>query len=298
MNLKNILKELNVEAKFVGNSEFDTLGVLNEKHIIEFCTFIDDIKFVNSYNDNVAVILVAKELESAIKFNNKVIVDNPRGVFFKVHEYLINNGIDGYARNKGKTKIGENCCFGKYVDIAENNVIIGNNVNIESFVSIRENSIIEDNVVIRSGTIIGGEGFEVKAYDTDTFVVIHGGGVIIKEGVEIQHNATIDKALYPWDNTIIGEDTKVDNLVHIAHGVKVGKKCIITAKCTIGGRTVIKDNCYLGLSATLRQALVIGENANISMGAVVTQNVPENGHVTGNLAIAHDKLIAHIKSIR
>lgn len=297
MNLQEILKQLNIEAEHFGNVEFKTLGVSNEKEIENYCTFIDDAKFVDSFNKNVSVILTTKELKDLIKFENKTIVENPRSVFFRVHEYLVDNGDNEYARQKNETVIGDNCSFGKYVDIAESGVVIGNNVKIESFVSIKENTVIGNNVIIRAGTIVGGEGFEVKEDDMGTFVVSHGGGVIIKDNVEIQQNTAIDKGLYPWDDTVIGQDSKIDNFVHVGHGVKIGQKCKITANVTIGGRTIIEDNCYLGISSTIKQLLRICENANISMGAVVSKDVPANGHVTGNLAIDHGKFIDHIKRI-
>ena len=298
MDLKKILKKLSIEGEFFGKTEFDTLGVSNEQDILNFCTFIDNINFVESYSDNVSVILTTKELEKFIKLENKVIVKEPRNVFFKIHDYLINSKNCQYIRKQKKTVIGKNCKISNCVDIAENNVNIGNNVTIEPFVSIKENVVIEDNVVIRSGVVIGGEGFEVKKNNQNNFVVAHGGGVILKCGVEIQQNTAIDKGLYPWDNTIIGDYTKVANSVCISHGVKTGKNCMITGGVAIGGRTVIGDNCYIGLSSALKQLLKIGNNANISMGAVVSQNVPENGHVTGNLAIDHERMIAHIKSIK
>lgn len=298
MDLKKILKELSIEGEFIGNTEFETLGVSNERNIFNFCTFIDNINFVKSYSDNVGVILTTKKLGNSIEFKNKAIVEEPRNVFFKIHEYLVNNKDEQYIRETKKTRIGDNCKISNYVDIAENNVIIGNNVTIEPFVSIKENVVIEDDVVIRSGAVIGGEGFEVKKNKQNNFVVAHGGGVILKCGVEVQHNTVIDKGLYPWDDTIVEEYTKIDNLVHIAHGVKTGKNCMITGGVTIGGRTIIGDNCWIGLSSVLKQLLKIGNNANISMGAVVSQDVPENGHVTGNLAIEHDRMIAHIKSIK
>lgn len=297
MNLKTILQDLSIKAEFIGNMEFETLGVSNEIGISQFCTFIDNKDFVDNFSDEVAIILTSNDLSNTIPFENKCMVEEPRMVFFKIHEYLLEINHEEYARKKRKTIIGKNCKFGKYVDIEDENVIIGDNVTIESFVSIRKNVIIEDDVIIRAGTVIGGEGFEVKKEpNTDEhFVVAHGGGTIIKKGVEIQHNVVVDTALYPWDDTIIGDYTKLDNLIHISHGVKIGSGCKLAANATIGGRTIMKDNCWMGLGSTVKHLLIIGENASINMGAVVSKDVPDHGNVTGNLAVPHNQFINYMK---
>ena len=98
--------------------------------------------------------------------------------------------------------------------------------------------------------------------------VKHLGGVIINNNVEIQYNTCIDKAVYPWDNTIIGDYCKIDNLVYIGHGVKVNSGCMIAANTTIGGRTRYRKNSWRGLNSTISNGLVIGL---FSLGSVVTK---------------------------
>lgn len=298
MDLKAILKELNIQAKYIGKMEFDTLGVSKETGIKNFCTFIDEERFIEKYSKNVSLILTNAELCDKINFNNKCIVKEPRLTFFKIHNYLANKDNYSYQRRKEKTKIGVGSNISKLSEISDVNVIIWENVTIESFVSIKENVIIEDGAVIRSGSVIGGEGFEVKRESDRTFVVKHVGGVVIGKNVEIQQNTAIDKALYPWDDTVIEEHTVIDNLVHVGHGAKIGKCCMIVANTGIGGRVVIKDNCWVGFSSTIKQLLEIGEGASINMGAVVSKNVEKGASVTGNLAIDHDKFIKHLKTMR
>ena len=128
--------------------------------------------------------------------------------------------------------------------------------------------------------------------------VKHLGGVIINNNVEIQYNTCIDKAVYPWDNTIIGDYCKIDNLVYIGHGVKVNSGCMIAANTTIGGRTNIEKNSWIGLNSTISNGLVIGERAKINIGSVVTKNIEKDNSVSGNFAIDHSKFIKFIKSIR
>ncbi|MPN11846.1 UDP-3-O-acylglucosamine N-acyltransferase [bioreactor metagenome] len=204
-----------------------------------------------------------------------------------------------YRRNQYSTIIGHNCNISQLASISNNNVTIGNNVIIEEFVIIRENTVIEDNCIIRAGCTIGGEGFEFKRNaNVDIMNVKHCGGLVIKSNVEIQYNTCLDKAIYPWDNTVIGEYTKISNLVYIAHGVKIGDRCLLAANSSIGGRTIIGEDSWLGISATISNGLIVGKNSRVSIGAVVTKNVNEGEIVSGNFAIEHGKFINFIKSIR
>ena len=145
-----------------------------------------------------------------------------------------------YCRDRFRTIIGEHCSISKHCCISDYNVSIGDYVTIEEFVSIRENTTIGNNSIIRAGSIIGGEGFEFKANGAGILSVKHLGGVRIGENVEIQHNTCIDKAVYPWDNTSIGDNSKIDNLVYIAHGVKVSNNVLVVGQSGILGR----DSCW------------------------------------------------------
>lgn len=194
-----------------------------------------------------------------------------------------------------ETEIGNNCNISDLSVIAENNVVIGNNVTIQEFVTIRENTIIEDNAIIRVGSVIGGQGYEYKK-DKNLFLVNHVGGVIIKEHADIHHNVCVDKAIYPWDDTIIGNDSKIDNLVHIAHGVKLGERVSVVANTCVAGRTVVGDDSWIGPVSAVRNGLVLGKESKVSMGSVVTRNVEEGQTVTGNFAIPHEDFIQKLKS--
>lgn len=223
------------------------------------------------------------------------IVENPRVVFFLLHNYL--SGQEDYKNKRFKTEIGNDCNISKKAFIAEENVIIGENVTIEEFAVIYENTRIGDNSIVRSRVKIAGEGFEFKQQNAVIFPVKHMGGVLIGKNVEIQYNTCIDKAVYPWDNTVVDDFVKIDNLVHIGHAAKIGRNTMIVAKSGIGGRTTIENDCWIGFGSTIRNGIHIGQKARINMGAVVTKDVGSNESVTGNFAVDHDLFINHIKSI-
>jgi UDP-3-O-[3-hydroxymyristoyl] glucosamine N-acyltransferase len=118
--------------------------------------------------------------------------------------------------------------------------------------------------------------------------------VKIGVNVEIQYNTCVDRAVYPWDDTVIGDYCKIDNLVHIAHGVKLGPKVMIVANSGIGGRTIIKEGAWIGFGATIKNGVILGKKARANMGSVVTKEIPDNSSVTGNFAIEHSKFIQNL----
>lgn len=142
---------------------------------------------------------------------------------------------------------------------------------------------IHHTAIIMEGSVIGGDGFGYVRQEDQTFLKMpHTGNVVIEANVEIGSNTCIDRAVI--GSTVIGEGTKIDNLVHIAHGVKIGKNCLIIAGSVIGGSTEIGDNVYVGIGAMIKNKLKIGKNAVIGMGAVVIRDVGEGETVVGNPA--------------
>ena len=279
----------------INEKEFETLGILASKTEKKICTFIDNEKYISDFKDNFVMIITTQELYELLRDRKCgfYITKTPRIDFFSIHNILSKK--ESYRRKSFKTTIGNNCNISSMACIAEDNVIIGNNVIIEEFASIKENTIIGDNTIIRAGSIIGGVGFEFKRLDEKIMAVDHVGGVIIGNNVEIQYNTTIDKAIYPWDDTVIGDYTKIDNLNHIGHACKIGKSVMIPAGSIIGGRTVIQDNVWIGIGSTIRNGMNIGQNARCNMGSVVTKNVKDNENVTGNFAIDHAIFINNMK---
>lgn len=299
MLLSRILAEAGVpdaSYQIYREQAFDTLGLLASEIDQKICSFLVGEKYLDLVTDRVTMLIVTKDL--AEKFSKKstglCITENPRLLFFHIHNYLAKNS--DYIRKEMKTQIGKGTVISDKAVIADSNVIIGNNVIIEEFVVIRSNTVIGDNSVIRAGAKIGGEGFEFKRTGDDIEAVKHLGGVKIGKNVEIQYNSCIDRAVYPWDDTEIGDYCKVDNLVHIAHAVKVREKTMVVAQSGIGGRTIIGPDTWIGFSSTISNGLHIGENCRANIGAVVTKNVEKNKSVTGNFAIDHQRFIEDLKS--
>lgn len=282
----------------VEDVSFEWLALASADLDLYFCTFIDNEKYLDNISENAKMIITTPKIAKLLSNRGFCISNDPRISFFKLHNYL--SQTKGYRKEKDfQTEIGINCNISELSCISKKNVRIGNNVTIEEFVSIKVNTIIGDNTIIRAGTVIGGEGYEFKRMMNEEILPIkHIGWTVIGNSVEIQSNTCIAKAIYPWDKTIIEDNCKIDNLVHIAHGVKICKGSFLVAGALIGGRTVINKNAWIGVGAIVSNGLVIGNNAKVNIGSVATRNVDENASVTGNFAIDHKKFIEFIKSIR
>jgi len=181
------------------------------------------------------------------------------------------------------TFVGSNVVIGKntrigHNTIIENNVKIGNNCSIGSNVIIR-NSIIEDNVNILDGAMIGKKGFGFFPKDSKNFRYPHVGYVHIKKYSEIGCASTIDRG--SLSVTIIGENTYLDNQVHIAHNVKIGDNCIIAGQVGIAGSSQLGNNVIIGGQAGISGHLKIGNNVQIGGGSGVIKDIPDNSKVMG-----------------
>jgi len=134
--------------------------------------------------------------------------------------------------------------------VVDNDCLIGENVRIGHNTVILPSTIVGDNVSIGCNCTIGNTGFGYEKDNDGVYKKIaHLGNVIIEDNVDIGNNTCIDRAVL--GSTIIGENTKIDNLVHIAHGVKIGRNCLIIANSMIAGSVVIADNCHISPSVSI-----------------------------------------------
>jgi UDP-3-O-[3-hydroxymyristoyl] glucosamine N-acyltransferase len=164
-----------------------------------------------------------------------------------------------------ETYIGPHTFVGKCT-IGKGSILYGNNY-------LYDGVTLGSDVTIHAGTVIGADGFGYQpGADKEWLKFEHLGGVDIGNGVEIGANTCIDRGTL--GNTSIGDGTKIDNLVHIAHNVKVGRHCLVIAHAMIGGSCVIGDHTWIAPNAGIIQKTNIGPNATIGLGAVVLKDVP------------------------
>ncbi|MGH7012168.1 MAG: UDP-3-O-(3-hydroxymyristoyl)glucosamine N-acyltransferase [Caulobacteraceae bacterium] len=133
-------------------------------------------------------------------------------------------------------------------------------------------ALVGDRVKIHAGAVIGEAGFGVEAGPAGLVDVPQLGRVLLQDGVTVGAGTCIDRGAL--SDTIVGENTKIDNLVQIAHNVVIGRNCVLVAHTGISGAVEIGDGCMFGGRAGTVEHIRIGAGARISAGAGVTKDVP------------------------
>lgn len=241
-------------------------------------------------------------------------------------------GIHPSAIISTSAVIGENASIGAFV-IIEDGVSIGRNARILSHCSIAAETRIGDDCLLYQGVrlgsritigngfiaqpnaVIGSDGFSFVSPETgivdtaragqqpksiaqaDNYARINSlGGVTIGDNVEIGAGAAIDRGTIV--DTFIGDGTKIDNLVQIAHNVKLGKNCLICAQVGIGGSAVIGNGTVLAGQVGVADNITVGKNVVAAGKSGISSNVPPNRFIMGNPAIKMDANVASYKAYR
>jgi UDP-3-O-[3-hydroxymyristoyl] glucosamine N-acyltransferase len=162
------------------------------------------------------------------------------------------------------TRVGANSVIGPGVQIGRD-CAIGPNVTVLC-------ALIGDRVKLLSGARIGETGFGAAGAATGPVDIPQLGRVILQDGVTVGANSCIDRGAY--DDTVIGENSKIDNLVMVGHNCVIGRNALMAAHTGISGSVTVGDNVMFGGRAGVGDHLTIGEGARIAAGGGVLQDVP------------------------
>jgi UDP-3-O-[3-hydroxymyristoyl] glucosamine N-acyltransferase len=163
------------------------------------------------------------------------------------------------------SEIGPNCVVGA-------NAVIGRDCHLMPNATVRERCVLGDRVILQPGAVIGSDGYGYE-FSNGRHVKIDQVGIVeIGDDVEIGANTTIDRARF--GKTLIGEGTKIDNLVQIGHNCVIGKHCLIVSLCGISGSTRLGDYVTMAGQAGTAGHITIGDKATITGRAGVTTNLP------------------------
>jgi UDP-3-O-[3-hydroxymyristoyl] glucosamine N-acyltransferase len=189
--------------------------------------------------------------------------------------------IGDFAVIESGCEIGDESviCAGVYIG---RNVKIGINCLIYPNVTIYEDTEIGDGVIIHSGSVLGADGFGFIPGKSHRKIPQRG-NVIIHDGVELGANCTIDRATIGY--TVIGRGTKLDNMVHVAHNVKIGSYCLIAAQCGISGSTEIGDYVVFGGQVGVADHIKVPSFTSFAAKSGVHKNLVEKGVYGGAPAI-------------
>ena len=207
----------------------------------------------------------------------KMVTDNPKDVFFTAIEYLddfeVVSGIAKTAIIGKNVQIGQNVFIGEYCCIGDN-VKIGDNTKIEGQVVLHKNVSIGKRCIVKTGAVIGGEGYGYIKRNHKYYKVSHHGSVVIGDDVDIGSNTCIDCGTI--DDTVIQNGVKIDNLCHIAHNVTIGSNSCVVANSTICGSVFIGQEVYIAPNSVIMNQMYVEDGAIIGMGAGVVNNILEN----------------------
>lgn len=184
-----------------------------------------------------------------------------------------------------KVKIGNGTLIYPQVYIGKN-VKIGKNCKIDSGARIYDYCIIGDNCIIHSNAVIGGDGFGFQPTADGFKKIPQLGNVIIGNDVEIGSNCSIDRATI--GSTTIGNGTKIDNLIQIAHNVKIGENNVIAAQAGIAGSTVIGDWNQIGGQVGIVGHIKIGNQVKIQAQSGVNSSAKDKETLYGSPAISYN----------
>lgn len=166
--------------------------------------------------------------------------------------------------------IGQRCTIGAGA-VIHDGVVIGDDCHIGAGTTI-SHSIIGNRVIIHRGAHIGQDGFGFAMARIGHLKVPQLGRVMIEDDVEIGSGTCIDRGTL--GDTIIGQGTKIDNMVQIAHNVRIGKQCVIAAQCGFAGSTTLGDGVIMGGQVGFAGHLTIGAGARFAAKSGVTSDVP------------------------
>lgn len=214
-----------------------------------------------------------------------IFCDNPRLFFVMVANKILTakerkpEGISPHAVISKTASIGSNCYIGPFAVIGDH-CTIGNNTIIYDKVSIVQDCQIGRNCIVRSGAVVGSDGFAFERLENGELIRFpHKRGVILGNNVEICANTSVCRG--SLSDTVIADGTKIDALVHVGHNAQIGKNCILTAASIIGGSARVGDSSWIGLNSIIKQKVRIGNNVVVAAQACVVDDVSDRDVVAG-----------------
>jgi len=271
-------------------------------------SFLGSAAYAAEFSASAAgVVLIAPEFAAAPGPACRVIVDRPAEAMLKVLPALyvappaepgvhptavIGRGaqlgaavtVGPYAVIGEGARLGDRVVVGAHCDVGRG-VTIGEDSHLVSAVTLYPGTVVGRRVRLHAGVRAGSDGFGYVFAQGAHQKIPHVGRCLIEDDVEIGANTAIDRGSI--DDTVIGAGSKIDNLVHIAHNVRLGRLCLIAAQVGISGSTVLGDGAVLGGQVGVGGHLTIGAGARIAGQSGVSSDVPPGETWSGTLARPH-----------
>ena len=176
------------------------------------------------------------------------------------------------------SRIGAHCVIGRHSSLGKECLLYPHVVTYE-------NTVIGDRVIVHSGVRLGSDGFGFTSVDDVHLKIPQVGRCVIEDDVEIGANTTIDRG--SLGDTVVGRGSKTDNLVHLAHNVKVGAGSLFAALVGVAGSTRIGKGVWMGGQVGISDHLDIGDGVRLAIATKVMRDVPSGQTVSGHPAREH-----------
>jgi UDP-3-O-[3-hydroxymyristoyl] glucosamine N-acyltransferase len=283
-------------------------------------TFVENAGYVPALHQSRASAVVAP---ANLTIPGKILIQvpDPLLAFVVIAQHLQGKterqatGIDRRAVVHATARVGPDASIGPFVTVGENtnvgqratihaNVVIGNDcwlgddVVLHPNVVLYDKCVLGDRVIIHANAVIGADGFGYRFHQGKHVKVPQLGNVVIGNDVEIGAGATIDRGAF--QATTIGDGTKIDNLVQIAHNCKIGKHNILAAQVGIAGSCVTGSYVMMGGQVGIRDHINIGDGAMIGAQSGILHDIPPHARMFGYPAQEeHDagRLLALLKKL-
>lgn len=280
-------------GELTGDPDIEISGVSGVNDAVEGdITFATDEKNLKLAINSGAYCIMLKESDPALR-KAQIKVDDPLYAFALLLGHF-NPGDHGPLGVSGEAHVAKGASFGVDVtvhplacisegaSIGDGTVIypgvfigrgvtVGKKCIIYPNVVIREGTLVGDRVILHPGVVIGADGFGYVLHGGRHFKIPQVGGVVIEDEVEIGANSTVDRAT--TGATVIGKGTKIDNLVQLAHNVKVGENSVIVAQVGVGGSTEIGSYVMIG------GQVAISDHASVEDGTALAARTGVMGHL-------------------
>lgn len=289
-----------------GSPETQISGVARiEEAGADQITFVANPKYAAAAKTTKAAAVVVSESFPAIQ-TAMLRSGNPYLTFAGVIELFYQQpqyapGVHPTAVVHGSAKIGANPHIGPYVvidedvEIGDNAVLlahvviyreakIGNNFFAHTHAVVREGCRLGDSVILQNGAIVGADGFGFAKDDTGHWhKIVQSGPAVLDDEVEVQANACVDRA--SLGETYIGRGTKIDNLVQVGHGSRVGEETLLCAQVGLAGSTRVGNKVILAGQVGVAGHCTIGDEVIATAQSGIPSDVPEKAVVSGYPAI-------------
>lgn len=291
-----LLSELDpgLGVEVVRDGEFLDLGFANRKGTKVLMPLYDSRFADTVFSDpNLACVLTIPECVDAAPATVGVAVhERPFDTFFEIHMALVETPFYGLDF---PSEIDPAADVHPTAHVDDQGVRIGARSIIGPKAVVLAGTTMGADCRIGPGVVLGYEGFEVRTINEKFGCIPHGGGVLMGDRVDVQANACVAKSRFR-EPTVLGDDTKVNQLAFVSHGVRTGKRCRIAGSSMVAGYSILGDDVWVGPGARISNGLTIGDRAYVSIGSIVTRDVADDQQVTGYFAVPHKKFLNFMRT--